>query len=212
MKVDTLNCKRYFQSMAKAPDSKEKTLIAAAKLLRRQGYHGTALHDILDLGGSPRGSLYFHFPKGKEEIGEAALAFAAEGVRRAIAQAAETSENAETFLTRVVRGMAADLERSDYKEGCPIATTALETAAQSDVLGAATRNAFRKWELEIKLGLERFGMNPDGADTVATMVLSQLEGALLLARTYRNLEPIHRAEKAVKLLASIRQPPPTSGT
>jgi AcrR family transcriptional regulator len=191
--------------MAKAPDSKEKTLVAAAKLFRQQGYHGTALHDILDMGGSPRGSLYFHFPKGKEEIGEAALTLAAEAVRRAIAQAAETSENVETFLTRVVRGMASDLERSNYKEGCPIATTALETAAQSDVLGAATRNAFRKWEHAIKRGLERFGMKTDDAEIVATTVLSQLEGALLLARTYRNLEPIHRAENAVKLLASARQ-------
>src|SRR6202158_1817816 len=183
-----------FLNMTKASNSKEKTLLAAARLFRQQGYHGTALHDILELGGSPRGSLYFHFPKGKEEIGEAALTLAAEGVRRAIAQAAETSENVETFLTRVVRGMASDLERSDYKEGCPIATTALRTAAQSDVLGAATRNAFRKWEQAIKRGLERFGMKTDDADLVPTTVLSQLEGALLLARTYRSLEPMHRAE------------------
>jgi TetR/AcrR family transcriptional repressor of lmrAB and yxaGH operons len=190
-----------FSDMAKASDSKGKTLAAAARLFRQQGYHGTALHDILAAGGSPRGSLYFHFPKGKEEIGEAALTLAGEAVRQAIAHAAETSANAEIFLTRVARGMASDLEKSGYKEGCPIATTALETAAQSDVLGAATRNAFQKWELEIKRGLERFGMKTDEADLVATLVLSQLEGALLLARTYRSLEPIHRAEQAVKLLA-----------
>jgi TetR/AcrR family transcriptional repressor of lmrAB and yxaGH operons len=191
--------------MAKASDSKGKTLAAAARLFRRQGYHGTALNDILDAGGSPRGSLYFHFPKGKEEIGEAALTLAGEAVRAAIAKAAETSENAEVFLTRIARGMASDLERSDYKEGCPIATTALETAAQSDVLGAATGNVFRKWEHEIRRGLERFGMTSGDADLVATLVLSQLEGALLLARTYRSLEPMHRAERAVKLLARVRQ-------
>jgi TetR/AcrR family transcriptional regulator, lmrAB and yxaGH operons repressor len=192
-----------FSAMAKASDSKGKTLAAAARLFRQQGYHGTALHDILAAGGSPRGSLYFHFPKGKEQIGEAALTLAGEAVRQAIAHAAETSANAEIFLTRVARGMASDLEKSGYKEGCPIATTALETAAQSEVLGAATRNAFQKWELEIKRGLERFDMKTDKADLVATLVLSQLEGALLLARTYRSLEPIHRAEQAVKLLARV---------
>jgi TetR/AcrR family transcriptional regulator, lmrAB and yxaGH operons repressor len=186
--------------MAKASDSKGKTLAAAAMLFRQQGYHGTALHDILAAGGSPRGSLYFHFPKGKEEIGEAALTLAGEAVRQAIAQAAETSENAEVFLTRVARGMASDLEKSDYSEGCPVATTALETSAQSEVLGAATRSAFQKWENEIKRGLQRFGMTSDQADGVATMVLSQLEGALLLARTYRSLAPMHRAEQAMKLL------------
>jgi TetR/AcrR family transcriptional repressor of lmrAB and yxaGH operons len=186
--------------MAKPSDSKGKTLAAAAQLFRRQGYHGTPLHDILAAGGAPRGSLYFHFPGGKEEIGAAALTMAGEAVRQAIAKAAETSENAETFLVRIVRGMAADLERSDYKEGCPIATTALETAAQSDALATVTRNAFQSWENEIKRGLERFGITPDDADLVATTVLSQLEGALLLARTYRSLEPLHRAEQAMKLL------------
>src|SRR4030081_1984014 len=111
--------------MAKASDSKGKTLAAAAKLFRQQGYHGPALHDILTAGGSPRGSLYFHFPKGKQEIGEAALRLAGEAVRQAIALAAETSESAEIFLVRIVRGVGAGLERSDFKEGCPIATTAL---------------------------------------------------------------------------------------
>jgi len=78
--------------MAKADDSKGKTLTAAVKLFRQQGYHGTALHDILAAGGAPRGSLYFHFPKGKEEIGAGALSLAGEAVRQAIVQAAEKSE------------------------------------------------------------------------------------------------------------------------
>jgi TetR/AcrR family transcriptional regulator, lmrAB and yxaGH operons repressor len=186
--------------MAKASDSKGKTLTAAAKLFRQQGYHGTALQDILAASGSPRGSLYFHFPGGKEEIGQAALTLAGEAVRQVIAKAAETSDNAEIFLVRIARGMAADLEHSGYKEGCPIATSALETAAQSEALGAATRNAFQKWELEIKRGLFRLGMSAGDAELVATMALSLLEGALLLARTYRSLEPIRRAEQAIKLL------------
>lgn len=192
--------------MPKATDSKGKTLAAAAKLFRQQGYHGTALHDILAASGSPRGSLYFHFPKGKEEIGEAALTIAGEAVRQAIAHAAETSENAEMFVTRIARGMASDLEKSGFSEGCPIATTALEAAAQSDVLGAATRTAFQKWEGEIRRGLERFGIAPEQADWVATAVLSQLEGALLLARTYRSLEPMHRAEQALRILIRARKP------
>ena len=189
--------------MAKGTDSKGKTLAAAVGLFRQQGYHGTALHDILAAAGSPRGSLYFHFPRGKEEIGENALTLAAEAVRQGIAQAAEASENAEIFLVRIVRSMAADLERSDYKEGCPIATTALETAAQSEILGAATRNAFQKWEHEISRGLERFGIGASDAEELATSALSLLEGALLLARTYRSPAPMFRAEKALKLLLGV---------
>src|SRR3979490_2208471 len=98
--------------MGKATDSKGKTLAAAAKLFRQRGYHGTALQDILAAGGSPRGSLFFYFPKGKEEIGEAALTLAGEAVRQAIAKAAEASDNAEIFLARVAGGMAAQLEKT----------------------------------------------------------------------------------------------------
>jgi TetR/AcrR family transcriptional repressor of lmrAB and yxaGH operons len=189
--------------MAKATDSKEKTLAAATLLFRRQGFHGTALHDVLAVAGSPRGSLYFHFPGGKEQIGEAALDLAGEAVRARIARAAEASPSAEAFLTGIARAMAADLEQSDFCNGCPIATTALETAAQSEVLGAAARRAFQGWEQEIARGLSRFGAKPDDAAFAATAILSQIEGALLLARTYRSVEPLRRAEAAVRLLAKI---------
>src|SRR5207244_1044173 len=93
--------------MAKAADSKEKTLAAAALLFRRQGFHGTALHDVLAAAGSPRGSLYFHFPGGKEQIGEAALDLAGEAVRRKIALAAEAAASAEAFRPGSARALDA---------------------------------------------------------------------------------------------------------
>jgi TetR/AcrR family transcriptional regulator, lmrAB and yxaGH operons repressor len=187
--------------MAKVADSKEKTLSAAVRLFSQRGYHGTGLQDILEAGGAPRGSLYFHFPKGKEQIGEAAVQLGTEGVREFITDAAQTSGSVQAFLVKLARGMAANLERSGYREGCPVATTALETAAQSDVLGRAARTAFQTWEQEIKRALISFGMKANKADRTATAVLSQLEGALLLARTYRSLEPMQRAEKALLVLA-----------
>jgi TetR/AcrR family transcriptional regulator, lmrAB and yxaGH operons repressor len=78
----------------------------------------------------------------------------------------------------------------------------LDTLGQSEVLAAATRKAFQTWELEIKRGLERFGTKGKDAEPIATAVLSQLEGALLLARTYRSLEPFRRAERAVKCMVN----------
>ncbi|MEA2879075.1 MAG: TetR/AcrR family transcriptional regulator, lmrAB and yxaGH operons repressor [Hyphomicrobiales bacterium] len=186
--------------MAKVSDSKAKTVAAAARLFCQQGYHGTALHDILEASGAPRGSLYFHFPNGKEEIGVAAVALGAQAVHDFIAQAAGAAQSAEAFVASLARGMAANLERSGYREGCPIAPTALETATHSKALGAATRKAFQSWEREIRRGLERFGLKPAEAERSATAVLSLLEGALLLSRTYRSVEPMQRAEKAAAML------------
>jgi TetR/AcrR family transcriptional repressor of lmrAB and yxaGH operons len=200
MTVDIPRGKRYPVAMAKGSDSKEKTLAAAARLFCRRGYHGTALQDILAASGAPRGSLYFHFPRGKEEIAEGAVALGEQAVRMFIRQAAEASRSAEAFVVGLARGMAANLEASDFHEGCPIATTALEIAAGSDAVSKATRDAFAAWEREIALALTRFGINARQAASAATAVLSQLEGALLLARTYRNLDPMRRAEDALRLL------------
>jgi len=186
--------------MSGEPDSREKTILAAAKLLRRRGYHGTALSDILATAGSPRGSLYFHFPKGKEEIAVAALSLAAEAVRQAIAGAGTTSNSAEEFLIRIARGMAADLERSNFMEGCPIAPTALEMSGASEALTAAACAAFQGWEQEIAIGLQAFRFMPERAALLATAALSQLEGALLLARAYRGLEPMRRSEEVIRVL------------
>ena len=131
--------------MAKSSNSKEKTLLAAAKLFCRQGYHGTALQDILAASGAPRGSLYFHFPRGKEEIAEGAVAIGEKAVRGFIAHVAGTSRTAEAFVINLARGMAANLEASDFREGCPLATTALEIATNSKAIGKATREAFAAW-------------------------------------------------------------------
>lgn len=186
--------------MTEKPDSKEKTVLAAAKLLRRQGYSGTALSDILAAAGSPRGSLYFHFPNGKEEIAVAALTVAGGAVRQAILATAKTSQSADEFLIRIARGMAADLQRSDFKEGCPIAPTALEMSGASAGLTAAASAAFRGWEQEIATGLQSLGFDPEGATLLAAAALGQLEGALLLARTYQSLEPMQRVEATMKIL------------
>jgi TetR/AcrR family transcriptional repressor of lmrAB and yxaGH operons len=201
MQVDLPNGKPYLTGMGDERDSKGKTILAAARLLRRHGYQGIALRDILASAGSPRGSLYFHFPNGKEEIAVAALTHAADAVRQAIVGAAKASKSADEFLIRIARGMAADLERSGFKEGCPIAPTALEMSGSSELLTAVARNAFQSWELEIASGLQSLRVAPGPSKLLATAALSLLEGALLLARAYESLEPMQRAEHSIILLA-----------
>jgi AcrR family transcriptional regulator len=54
---------------------------AAKQLIREGGYGATAFSDVLTLSGAPRGSVYFHFPGGKAQLGmEAAEAHAHEQV------------------------------------------------------------------------------------------------------------------------------------
>jgi len=124
-------------------------------------------------------------------------------VRQAIAKAAETSENAEMFLTRIVRSMASDLEKSDYKEGCPIATTALETAPNQRCWAPRPAARSRNGSFEINAGCSASAY-PRATPIWPRPRCSAARSALLLARTYRSLEPLRRAEQAVKLLVRGR--------
>jgi TetR/AcrR family transcriptional repressor of lmrAB and yxaGH operons len=51
------------------PDPRANILLAMATLIEKQGYHATGLNDIIALSGSPKGSVYYYFPEGKEQIG-----------------------------------------------------------------------------------------------------------------------------------------------
>ena len=67
--------------MGQRSDAKQKMVQAARQLIRERGYGATAFSDVLTLSGAPRGSVYFHFPGGKAQLGmEAAEAHAHEQV------------------------------------------------------------------------------------------------------------------------------------
>ena len=68
--------------MPRRSDSKERMIAAARRLFREHGYFGTALSEVVSESSAPRGSLYFHFPGGKEELAtEVALAHSADSPR-----------------------------------------------------------------------------------------------------------------------------------
>src|SRR5271166_6270476 len=96
------------------------------RLLRRQGYAATGLNEIVARSGAPKGSLYFHFPGGKEELAVAAMERAGEQLRASIAAILGSSEDLGEALGRLVEALAAALQASGYEDGCPIATVTLE--------------------------------------------------------------------------------------
>ena len=65
--------------------SREAFIASTGRLLRRQGYAATGLNEIVSRSGAPKGSLYFHFPGGKEELAAAAMERTGEELRGAIA-------------------------------------------------------------------------------------------------------------------------------
>src|SRR6188508_636933 len=126
MPVDIHTGKTYFPVMARATDSKRKTIDAAVKLFRRQGYNGTGLSEILAAGGAPRGSLYFHFPGGKDEIALESLKSVEMATKAGIAEAIAQASTMDEFLDLVVEVMTGHMAVSEFRDGCLVAAVTID--------------------------------------------------------------------------------------
>ncbi|GAA4806636.1 TetR/AcrR family transcriptional regulator [Actinomycetospora chlora] len=168
------------------PPTRDRILLATAELFRRQGYTGTGLKTVVADAQAPFGSLYHHFPGGKQQLaGEVVRASGAYFEALVLAVYDGQASTAES-VRAVFAGAAAMLEETDYVDACPIATVALEVASTDEVLRRATAEVFTSW---IDVLTERL----DGDRERALGILSALEGAFVLSRALRTTEPVHAA-------------------
>jgi TetR/AcrR family transcriptional regulator, lmrAB and yxaGH operons repressor len=179
--------------------SRRAFLDATAVLLRRQGYAGSGLSQIVERSGAPRGSLYFHFPGGKEELARAAMQRSGEQLRQAIAATMDAPGGPAAAIGALLDALAAGLEGSGYRDGCPIATVALETAAESEPLRETAAAIFDSWVGELARSLHESGTELAAAQRRALFVLSAIEGALLLSRARRDVTPLHAVREELVL-------------
>ena len=101
---------------------------------------------------------------------------------------------------------AAQLVASGWEDGCPLATTALETAHTSDRLAAVCHDAFCGWRAAFANSMSSRGSDPVTAETLATLVVAATEGAILLARTSRDPAPLHAVADELAALVRGRVP------
>jgi TetR/AcrR family transcriptional repressor of lmrAB and yxaGH operons len=182
--------------------SRDAFIDTAGLLLRRQGYAGTGLNEIVARSGAPKGSLYFHFPGGKEELAVAAMQRTGEQLRAALAAILASSEDLGEALARLLDVLAEGLERSDYRDGCPIATVTLELASDSQALRAAATETFDSWLDALQQRLLIGGVAASVAEQRALLVLSAIEGALILARARRDLAPLLAVREELRAVSA----------
>ena len=163
-------------------------IITTAKLMRRQGYHGTGLNQIVAEAAAPKGSMYFHFPGGKEQLAAEAIAASAVYLDAAM-RACEGSTTLES-IDRYLGEAASVLQRSDFTEGCPLATVVLEVAPTSTAIGNACHDAIELLMARIAEWLQRDGFTVGRARQRALLVYAAIEGALMFGKALRSVEPL----------------------
>ncbi|MCP2298116.1 transcriptional regulator, TetR family [Nocardia amikacinitolerans] len=159
------------------------------ELIQTHGYSGVGLNAVLTHAGAPKGSLYFHFPEGKEELGEKAIELAAERFRALLAEQPTAIATAD-LIRQVLDVLVGLLVDSDFRIGCPVSVVTLEMGAQSERLRSACAAAFESWIALIGEHLTAAGHPPSAARTLATAMVSMVEGAVIVARATRDVEPL----------------------
>ncbi|KOX14000.1 TetR/AcrR family transcriptional regulator [Nocardiopsis sp. NRRL B-16309] len=184
----------------KGTATRARLIDGARELLEAHGYAGTGLNQVLAASGAPRGSLYFHFPGGKDELVTAALEAAGAEVGAALADLAAEAPDPVAFVQRMIDLFATRMVESDFTKGCPIAATAVDAAATNDRVHEVCSRVYASWQRELALRLTAEGRAPEAADALAWSALSLVEGAILLARAARSRTPLDRARASVALL------------
>ncbi len=176
--------------------TRERLVAVTGDLLQLRGYAGVGVTEILEAGRATKGSMYFHFPGGKEELAVEALHDRADQIARLIDHLLNSSNDAATAVSAFAAVLASRLVDSDFQRGCALATAVLDAGSEHDAVREVVRTGYDRW-LEL---LERRIADDDVADDPASeaiLVLSALEGALILARARRDPQPIHSVSRSI---------------
>jgi TetR/AcrR family transcriptional regulator, lmrAB and yxaGH operons repressor len=182
------------------PDRSRAALVdSAATLFRRQGFAATGLNQILDEAGVKAGSMYHHFPQGKQQLAAAVVdtqgAAIEQLLRRLLATDRSVADIVERWIDLLVAGLA-----GDQRDGCPIEPIATESVNASPLVRAASARAFQGWCAAIEGRLRAEGWPGDDAERVALAVISLIEGALILSRIAGQPSALNAAKTAARTL------------
>jgi TetR/AcrR family transcriptional regulator, lmrAB and yxaGH operons repressor len=182
-----------------APGVRERMVASAVDLLARRGLQATSFSEVLERSGAPRGSVYHHFPAGKDEMVEAALDAAGDrAIELLDRKAGEPAEDIAAWFLHIWHEV---LVRSNFEAGC--AVLAVAVAAESPALLDHTARIFRTWRIKLAELLEQGGLAPKDAARFATTLVASSEGAVVLARAEQSLEPFDLV--AEQLLEQVRE-------
>lgn len=177
-------------------NSREQFLRTTARLLRERGYAATGINEVISASGAPKGSLYFHFPGGKEEVASLALEAAGDEMCIAIRAVLFNSKTVREGIRQVFAMIIAELEQTDFRAGCPMGTVAAESPDAPRVVESVNR-VFGQWQSLIKDRLAQTGLRPRRAEELAEFVLAQFEGSLVLAKARRTSKPLLSAVREI---------------
>jgi TetR/AcrR family transcriptional regulator, lmrAB and yxaGH operons repressor len=167
---------------------------SAATLMRERGIHGVGLREVVVHSGGPRGSLGRYFPGGKTQLMSEAIDVALAGLDDELERTRTEAQSFPEAIGRILAPWRRVLVDHEFALGCPLAATVVD-AAENDELRVHVSDLLARWQGAVANVYIKFGASPAVADEHATVLLSALEGALILARANRSTAPLDTVER-----------------
>ena len=178
--------------MPRRTDTRERMVRSAAELLREQGAAATSIDRVLAHSGAPRGSVYHHFPGGRTQLIEEAVALSGDFIAGVIA-----ADEPLAVVGRFFSMWRRWLVESDFRAGCPIVSVTV--AGETPRLAAGV---FSRWVDGLAASFAGHGVPGARAHRLATFVIAAVEGAVVMCRAEESLAPLEAtAEEIHELLA-----------
>lgn len=173
---------------AKSKETKERLIKTMSHLLRTQGFHATGITQVINDSGIPKGSLYYHFPKGKVELASGSIEQSAEKLYQLLSQMMNAAQSPIDAVRTFCDFYINEMDKGNFTRGCPIATITLEAAATNDPIQLSCKDAFQKLGSIFEHHLLENGLYPQKSKEMAIVALASIEGALILCKAQRSTE------------------------
>jgi TetR/AcrR family transcriptional regulator, lmrAB and yxaGH operons repressor len=194
---------RPTHARSKRGDTRTKMLISAAEVMRERGAAGVTIDEVLTRSGAPRGSVYYHFPDGRNQILTEALRYAGDAITADIDDA--VGRGAKVLLRQFVEFWERVLADSDFNAGCPVVAAAIGSADDDVLLAAEAARIFAHWRTALTRAFVADGFVEEDADSLAVMSISTLEGAVVLCRSLRTSGPLRKVYEQLEFLVKAKE-------
>src|ERR1700737_147732 len=159
-------------------ETKDRLLRAGEKLFRAQGYSGTGLKQLASEAEAPWSSMYHFFPDGKEQLAEEVIRYGGELYAQMIRQCFAAYPDPRDAVAAMFSGEAKILRSSGFRNGCPVASVALDVASTTDKVRKPCAEVFGSWIRALAEGIAASGGQEKMEMDLASYICASWDGAL----------------------------------
>lgn len=190
--------------MAVRGETKRRMLLGGVALLRERGSAGVTIDAVLARTGAPRGSVYHHFPGGRRQLLSESLGLAADAIATLIEDSA--SDTPEQALRRLVEFWRKLLSAGDFQAVCPAIAVAVGGTEDDRALHPEVAEILIRWRTALATALAAAGIPPTRTESLANLTLSAIEGAIVLCRVTRTMDPLDQVAAELEALLTAAVP------